>query len=312
MSSVASKVFTVAQYEPRVQKIAEHDSEDIIGWVTKNNAVCMPRVLRVKHEFYEAIIADFPNYQSLINTSRNNGAVNGIALVSSSCKVRTVGGRFRPKMLYRAIHGDQPGKGIRSRLGRGSDPIFLQLHLQKHLCWRCREPSPFLSATDNWNKAMRMASGYAARNLPDVEIIVFQTSGPAWNHDVQRLWCVRSLIRHLGLVDIDRPYFDHEYLVEGSIPEESIVLRRKAPEADTAYMRQARHDLKVAQERAEQEKKARKEEKEAREEEEKVEQSAAMKRKADGLEEPEPEPKKRKTGKRVKVGIKIGLNVGKT
>lgn len=303
MASVASKALTVAQYRPRVQKIAEHDSEEIIGWLTKNSAAGLPWVLRVKHEFYNILMAQFPEYLSLIGTSRITGVVNGIALVSSSCTVRTVGKRFRPKFLYRVIHGNQPGKGIRSRLGRGSDPIFLQLHLQKHLRWRCREPSPFLSATDDWDKAMRIASKYAVRNLPDVEIIVFHTSGPAWNHDVQRLWRATSLIRRLGLIGIDRPYFANEYLVEESIPEESIVLRTKAPEADSTYMRNARHDLEAARKRAEKEKKA-------REEEKKADESAAMKRKAGGLEEPGPEPKKRKTGKWVKVGIKVGRNVG--
>ncbi|GJC97074.1 hypothetical protein ColKHC_05900 [Colletotrichum higginsianum] len=304
MASVASKALTVAQYRPRVQKIAEHDSEEIIGWLTKNTAAGLPWVLRVKHEFYNILMAQFPEYLSLIGTSRITGVVNGIALVSTSHQVHTVSQRARPQTLYRVIHRGQPHKGLKSRLGRGSDPIFFQLHFQKHLRWRCREPSPFLSTTTTWDEAMQIAAEHVVRNFARVEVIGFQTSGPAWNHDVQRLWRARVLMQQLGLKKSDRPHLKNEFLVEHSIPEESIVLREAAPGPDSVYIRNARRDLEAKKKAVEDQTKPKEELKNYRAW---VFNETAAKRKAD---DEEPEPKKRKIGKWVKVGIKVGRNVG--
>ncbi|KAJ0158272.1 hypothetical protein CTA2_11957 [Colletotrichum tanaceti] len=303
MASVASKAVTVAQYRPRVQKIAEHDSEDIVGWLTKNTAAGLPWVLRVKREFYDILMTQFPEYLSLIGASRLTGVVNGIALVSISHQVHTVSERVRPQTLYRVIHRGQPGRGLKSRLGRGSDPIFFQLHLQKHLRWRCRDPSPFLSATNNWDEAMQIAAEHVVRNFDRVEVIGFQTSGPGWNHDVQRLWRVKILMQQLWLKKSDRPHLKNEFLVEHSIPEDSIVLREAAPGPDSVYMRNARRDLERKKKAAEDQTKP----------EESKNTRACVFREAAGKRKTEvegPAPKKRKTGKWVKVGIKIGRNVG--
>ncbi|GJC82988.1 hypothetical protein ColLi_05826 [Colletotrichum liriopes] len=305
MASAPSATLTIAKYKSSVEKIAENDSEEIMGWLTKNSTDNMPWILRVKSEFYRSIMDAFPNYLEFLSNSRTHGAVNGIALVSSSHNIYTVENRWRPEILYRVIHGGQPNKGIKSRLGRGSDPIFLQLHFQKHLRWRCRERSPFLSATDCWEKALQIAAVYALRGFADVEIINFKTTGPGWNHNIQRLWSVRSLIRQLDLKKSDRSYFNNEYLVEHSIPEESIIGRSNWEQDKSKldprgiFMRKARDEMNANKRR-----------KQRADEKRNSAKAATKKRNAGDLDESEPETKKRKTGKWVNVGIKVGRNVG--
>ncbi|GKT51222.1 uncharacterized protein ColSpa_11403 [Colletotrichum spaethianum] len=155
---------------------------------------------------------------------------------------------------------------------------------------------------------------YAARGFTGIRIIKFKTSGPGWNNNIQRLWEVRSLIRQLKLHKDDRPYFDNEFLIECSIPEESITNYlnweedKKTLDPDGTFEREALNDLDFKRETA-------KLKKERREEKKKMaEEAAAEERKADGLgeseSEPEPQMKKRKVGKLVKVGIKMGRDVG--
>ncbi|KAK1596921.1 uncharacterized protein LY79DRAFT_701131 [Colletotrichum navitas] len=301
MALVPSATLSVAQYRSSAQKIASNDSPRVIGWLTKNHTDDMPWVVRVKSEFYQVIMDAFPNYLQFISTSRDHGAVNGVAMLSTSHEVHTEGGLSRPQVLYRVTHRGQPNNGIKSRLKRGSDPIFLQLHLQKHLNVRCRERSPFLSATPDRVKALELAAKQAAKGIPGVQVIEFKTSGPGWDHNTQRLWGARSLLLQFGLDTA--PRFDKEYLVEHSIPEESIVSRldwkqdKQKLDPWGHYMRKAVRDFrrnKGNQERAKEEKN----------------EAAAEKRKAGDLGELEPEPKKRKTGKWVKVGIKVGRNTG--
>ncbi|OHW97593.1 hypothetical protein CSPAE12_03646 [Colletotrichum incanum] len=252
----------------------------------------------------------FPNHLRFISTSRNHGAVNGIALISSSHKLLRFHEFLRPRTLYRVIHGGQPDNGLKSRLGRGSDPIFFQLHLQKHLRWRCRESSPFLSATNSWKKAMIIAAVYAARAFTGLRIIKFKTSGLGWNHGIQRLWSARSLIRQLGLNKDDRPYFNNEFLIEHSIPQESIIARfeweedKEILDPDRHFMTDAIHNLNI------QKKVSKRQKEHLAEKKKKAEEADVKKRKADGLDDSEPQIKKRKTGEWVKVGIKMARNVG--
>ncbi|KAK1990837.1 hypothetical protein LX36DRAFT_737535 [Colletotrichum falcatum] len=300
MASVPSATLSVAKYRSKPEQIDKGDSDEVMGWLTKNHTDNMPWVVRVKSEFYQVIMDAFPSYLHFIGASRNHGAVNGRAMLSTSQQVQTAGGLSRPRLLYRVINGRQPGNGIESRLGRGSDPIFLQLHFQKHQNPQCREKSPFLSATASRETALGLAAKYAVRDMPDVQIIEFKTSGPGWNHDVQRIWRARDLIGRFDLPGFNRVRVNNEYLVEHSIPEKSIVSRlhwkRDKDKLDPwgRRMREASEDLeaqKRSKNRANDKKKA-----------------AAEKRRADGLDEPD--PKKRRTGKWVKVGVKIGRNTG--
>ncbi|KAK1986710.1 hypothetical protein LZ30DRAFT_616834 [Colletotrichum cereale] len=302
MVSIPSKTISVAQYRSMIEKIANNDYDEIIGWLTKNHTDNLPWVVRVKSEFYQVFMDAFPGYAQFISTSRNRGAVKGTAMISTSRQVHTVGGHSRPPALYRVIHQRQPNDGIKSRLGRGSDPIFLQLHLQKHLQSRCRELSPFLSATTSRETALGLAAKYAVQGIPRVQIIKFETNGPAWNHDIQRLWHATSLLQQFGLSRNKKALLNNEYLAEHSILEKSIIRRydwnQDKDELDPCglRMRKAAKDLAAK--------------KRSKENADKRKRAAAEKRKADDLDESEPETKKRKTGKWVKVGIKVGRNTG--
>ncbi|EFQ26805.1 uncharacterized protein GLRG_02625 [Colletotrichum graminicola M1.001] len=223
-------------------------------------------------------------------------------MISTSHNVHTEGGSSLPRVLYRVTHRDQPNNGTKSRLGSGSDPIFLQLHLQKHLNIQCREESPFLSATSQRCTALELAAKHAAKGIPGVEIIEFKTSGRGWDHNIQRLWSARSLLRQFGLVAKSR--FVKEYLVEHSIPEESIVSRLDWEQDKDKLDPLGFYRKKAARDH----KRNKRNQKRANETKN---EAAAEKRKAGGdLGESEPEPKKRNTGKWVKVGIKVGRNTG--
>lgn len=214
----------VARYAPEIIKIEENTLPEVKGWLTKSTIDENVRwALRIPPEHIHEVEAAFPEVLDLMKKGRDVGCVNGTALLSIDCKIRTVNADVLPRVLYRAVHAGHPFEGIRSRLGRGSDPIFFQIHLRKHLRWRCREPSPFLSATSDRDKAVRIASIYERRGFLGVKIIMFTTDGPAWRHEVQRIWEPRDLLRQLRLSRDNRDYFDYEYLIEDSIPKESII-----------------------------------------------------------------------------------------
>ncbi|KAK2030295.1 hypothetical protein LX32DRAFT_692634 [Colletotrichum zoysiae] len=278
MASVPSTTLSVAQYRSAFEKIADRDTDEVIGWLTKNHTDNMPWVVRVKSEFYQTVMDAFPSYLQFISTSRNHGAVNGHAMISTSHQVQTVGEHSLPQTMYRVTDGLQPDNGIKARLGRGTDPIFMQLHVQKHL------------------NSLGLAAKRAARGKPDVKVTKFKTSGSGWNHDVQRLWHAETLVDQFGLAKIKKASFNKEYLVEHSIPEESIVScldwKQDKDKLDPLghRMRKAVKDLKDMNRRLKERSDERKKE-------------AAEKRKA-------PEPKMRKNGKWVKVGVKVGRNTG--
>lgn len=296
MALVPVQEVTVARYDPCIRKIAGYqEPAKVKGWLTKSSTdKNVPWVLRVLPEHVDEVKNAFPGVLDVIKGSRNVGCVNGTALLSTSFKVYTVGGVERPEFMYRAIHGGQPHQGIKSRLGRGSDPIFLHIHLRKHLRWACREPSPFLSVTQVQRKVCRVACEYEMRGYSGIRIIKFRTSGPGWDHAVQRMWRARALLRLLGMRMDDRPYIDNEFLIEASIPAESIVAQYNWRDFDL-YGRieaDALAELARKQRRAEVLKKRRAARKKKAEE-------AAKKRKAEGEGE---DGDSRKTIKRLKIG----------
>ncbi|KAF6826102.1 hypothetical protein CPLU01_09834 [Colletotrichum plurivorum] len=222
MSPVPAQDVMVAKFAPDTTRIEDNTSE-VLGWLAKSTLdKRVPRGLCLGPESTEKVEAVFPGVLKPMNSARDVGFVRGTALLSTDCKVSTVSDEARPETLFRVIHAGHPNKGIISRLGRRSDPISFQLQLRKHLRHQCREPSPFLSATSNWSKARKIAQRYARKGHGGVKIIWFRTDGPHWNHNVQRLWYPRDVLRQLGLGCDGKSYLEDEYLVEHSIPEESI------------------------------------------------------------------------------------------
>ncbi|TDZ30440.1 hypothetical protein C8035_v002780 [Colletotrichum spinosum] len=224
---VPSQELVVARFLPAIVRIQDYCEEGgpAKAWLTRNQTdekERTPWVLRVFPQYREEINKEFHQSLVIMDRDRDFGCINGIPLIQIRNKVSTVGGEERPPTLYRAIHGLHPHGGIKSRLGHGSDPVWFHHHLRRHLRWQAREPSPFLSATTNYGKARSVAHKYLRQGFPDVRIITFKTSGPGWDHERQRLWNPRDLVKALSPSD-NRWYLDDEFLIEYSIPELSIV-----------------------------------------------------------------------------------------
>lgn len=213
MEIVPTQDLFVARYATKVTRIEDFVDQDVKGWLTINRAAQdgrrTPWALRILPDCVEEINSEFPRTLVVIDNSRNVGCLNGIALLKTRIKITTLGGLDRPRKLYRAIHSGQPHDGIMSRLGRGSDAVFFHHHLRRHLRWQSREASPFLSATDDLDKAVRIAAIYIAKGFSDVRIIEFNAQGPGWEHNVQRMWNPRELARTLSPRD-DKDYLDNE------------------------------------------------------------------------------------------------------
>ncbi|KAF6813156.1 hypothetical protein CMUS01_12905 [Colletotrichum musicola] len=287
MDAKPSEKMKVARYAPDIIKIEENTRLGVKGWLTRSTTDKNVRwALRVPSEHIEEVETAFPGVLSLMKSSRDVGCVNGTALLSTNWMVKAVSPLIRPEATYRAVHAGHPNDGIRSRLGRGSDPIFFQVHLRKHLRWLCREPSPFLSATPSMDEAIRIDSIYEPKGHLGVKIIVFTTDGPEWNRQVQRIWDARDLLRQLRLVGDDRDYLDHEYLIEDSIPKESILTcydwKTKKGELDPDGSIQQQTTIELEDKRAKAaEAKKRQKEKKVRAERRLLREARQEKRKAD-------------------------------
>ncbi|KAF9878156.1 hypothetical protein CkaCkLH20_04194 [Colletotrichum karsti] len=327
---VPAQKLSIAQFSREVTRIEDDmDNTEVKGWLTKISAVQKgkgtPWALRVFSARAEEVNHTFPGLTQA--HCRNVGCVNGIALVDTDVTISTVDGTRRPSVLYRAIHGGQPHGGIISRLGHGSDAVFFHHHLRRHLSWISREPSPFLSATTDFQKAVRVACIYVAKGYEDVQIVEFRTGGAGWDHKKHRMWEPRSLVKRLSPED-DHDYFDKEFLIEHSIPKESITDRyiwnedkkQLDPSGDNLdYAKNVQRNRKRMKEKRRKEAKKAKEAKERRmkrkaeEEAEKKRQEVQSdetndlmkKRPAEGLGDAEEQEQEKRPRKRYKVGQKL-------
>jgi len=139
--------------------------------------------------------------------------------------ISTCEGKRRPQFLYRAIHSQYAGHGLEARGMNAVQPDALdfQIHLENHLDWPNRNLSPFLSVTSDLNKAVRLCRMFKAQHRTDVQLLMVDTQKPGWEHNTQRLWDLKELVRTFGLEW--KPYYSDEYLIEQSIPWESLLFR---------------------------------------------------------------------------------------
>ncbi|KAI1872664.1 hypothetical protein JX265_005544 [Neoarthrinium moseri] len=224
METIPAETMGVARYDSKRTIIADNSNEDVKAWLTKNTCGNnLPWVLRLVPEHAKEINDAYPRMLSMLTGSRNVGCVWGTALIETTVEVTTCGGDERPRIMYRAIHDNS---SLEARLGTGTNPLFMQIHCQKHLSWRCRELSPFVSATPFYRKAVRLAELFEERNYTGIQIVKFRTDGPGWDHNTQRIWKVRDLINRLEIKHVWAFTTDGEYLVEHSIPQESVVSRQ--------------------------------------------------------------------------------------
>ncbi|KAI8305522.1 hypothetical protein K4K61_005224 [Colletotrichum sp. SAR11_59] len=198
MEFIPARDLIVARYATKVTRIEDFADQDVRGWLTINRSAQdgkrTPWALRILPDYVEEINSNFPQALIAMDNSRNVGCLNGIALLNSRIKITTLSGLDRPRELYRAIHSGQPDDGIKSRLG----------------------------PTNDLKKAVRIAAIYVAKGFDDVRIIRFNTQGPGWDHNLNRMWNPRELARMLSPRD-DKKYLDNEVLIEHSIPKDSIL-----------------------------------------------------------------------------------------
>ena len=113
------------------------------------------------------------------------------------------------------------------------DSLDFQIHLENHLDWLNRNPSPFLSATSDLSKAVRHCRKFKARHCTGVQLLKIDTQKPGSEHNIQRLWDLRELVHAFGLEW--KLYYWDEYLIEQSIPYTSVLLREDWDEKAEAY-----------------------------------------------------------------------------
>lgn len=162
--------------------------------------------------------------RNLVSMDRRGPGIfaNGQPLLGLTCPILTCGGVHRPRTLYRAVHADMPHGGTKARgIDKiRNDPLFFQRHMQNHLRWCCRRPSPFISTASRLDVAVKFACMFEARGKHAIKILVIDTEGEYWDHGQSRLWDVGRTMSRLGMAAPE--YTRFEYLVEHSIPSNHI------------------------------------------------------------------------------------------
>ncbi|KAI1186274.1 hypothetical protein F5B17DRAFT_431744 [Nemania serpens] len=171
----------------------------------------------------QTLYKDLPEFDE---DRKQGGFVNGRPMSKLSVPVFTCTGQERPQIFYRVVHHQQPYYGRKAR-GYGLvkvTPLMFQMLVDRHLKWQCRQPSPFMSATNSWEKAERITRVLQKHGCTGIQIIEFRSSGPGWDHKAQRIFYVPRLGEYLNTPNYyTRPYYQDDYLVESHIPPESIL-----------------------------------------------------------------------------------------
>ncbi|RYC62306.1 hypothetical protein CHU98_g3893 [Xylaria longipes] len=220
-SYIPTERLLVAQLE--MTRVEYTKKPDAIGWIVrKKGDPNKPFRFRFLPEARHAIRRIYPN----IPIEERQGAfIWGYPLRRLEKFIHTCGtSTGRPKILYRLTRDGQPHGGRKPR-GHGLvdvDPFSFHIFFQKHLSWRCRNPSPFLSVTDSFEKVKDMHKLYQKRGYQNIKLIKFRSYGPGWDHTKLRLYHVPTLTRLLGGVPCMK-YMYREFLVDGEIPHQSII-----------------------------------------------------------------------------------------
>ncbi|KAI0096274.1 hypothetical protein GGR51DRAFT_567363 [Nemania sp. FL0031] len=186
-------------------------------------------------EGYAELKKHYTGLPAFDENSWHGGFIEGRQLVNPCVPVFTCAGLERPPILYRVVHEQQPYYGLKAR-GYGSvkiTPTLFQAFVDKHLNWRTRNLSPFISVTDSWSKVQHIKRLLQERGGTGLRIVVFRSSGPGWNHKRQRLFHVPLLGKYLRDIDYRTTnYMQAEYLLESHIPQESILKIIRVKEED--------------------------------------------------------------------------------
>ncbi|KAI0856982.1 hypothetical protein F4860DRAFT_518254 [Xylaria cubensis] len=226
-SCVPRQKILVAKFDIKVVKYTAKPKAK--GWVVVRKRVDPDKQFKFRFlpEEHDAIHLIYPT----ISIEKIQSAfLRGYPLINLATPIYTCGTRTgRPKILYRLTHDGQPHGGMKPR-GHGSvivEPFSFHILLFKHLDWRCRNLSPFLSATDSMDKILHMYGLYDERGYQNIRLLIFRTDGPGWDHQMQKLYRVFDLLMALG--GRSPKYVSsmiREFILEGEIPPESIIEER--------------------------------------------------------------------------------------
>lgn len=152
-------------------------------------------------------------------SSTMEGLKKGRPLLSLSTPIRACVGKSRPLVLYRAVHEEHPGNGLRSR-GFGkikTDQISFMLHFHHHLNWKRREASPFMSTTTDCAQAANVAAWYEREGFHNIEVLVIKVDETEWPSQ-STMWHVMQTAFKLRLTDVlKKAYCKSEYLIQDYI-----------------------------------------------------------------------------------------------
>ncbi|KAI0969478.1 hypothetical protein F4678DRAFT_463261 [Xylaria arbuscula] len=175
---------------------------------------------------YEELKKRYENISDYDEINLHGGFVNGRPLINLSVPVFTCAGLDRSRVFYRVVHDQQPHYGMKAR-GYGLvkvTPLLFQVLVDKHLNWRCRHHSPFMSVTNCHTKIRQIIRILQKRGKTGLRVITFRSDGEGWDHKTQRLFHVPVLGRYLHSIDYEYcTYMQAEYLLESHIPPESIL-----------------------------------------------------------------------------------------
>lgn len=214
--------------------------------------VLLPGEHKERLKAQEAPILHSPYLETVITTAEK--FKKGRPLLSLSTPIHACVGKSRPRVLYRVVHDQHPGNGLRSRgFGTvGVDAISFMMHFAHHLDWRRRDASPFMSTTINFAKAATIAERNEAKEFKNIEILEIKVDESEWRRQ-SAIWHVRQTAAKLGLFEMltKRWCDEHEYLIKDYIPASCVTRFRweqvKADiKAEATEMRQSRKRKRCA------------------------------------------------------------------
>ncbi len=227
MDNVPYEMFHVALFDRKPVKYFERPECEVLGAKSTTQPYTKFKIWWTK-KGHAKLNEHYPNLPAFEESNWHGGFVNGRPMINPAVPVFTCAGSQRPEILYRVVHDQQPHYGMKAR-GYGHveiTPLLFQAQVDRHLNWRCRDPSPFISTTNCHKKIRRIIRTLRRHGKTGLRIIKFRSSGPGWDHKAQRLFYVPLLGQYFHSPVYRRtPYLQDDYGNREAGKEDGWVLR---------------------------------------------------------------------------------------
>jgi hypothetical protein len=170
--------------------------------------------------------------EETVKNSRGSFLKGQPLLEEETVTIPVLYGKHRPPFGFRTTHGGSPDGSVAPMPYRGmkprgygvvkTDPLRKQAFFQRHLNWRWRGRSPFLSVTTRIEVVQYFADMYRLQGCRDVKIHLINMHAEDWDRDEPPVFYAADVVRAFGILR-ERDSYETEYLVEGAIPEGSII-----------------------------------------------------------------------------------------